>query len=419
MVLMRYLPKSANASTNCWTKKLMIDFWLAAGLLLLVALSFLLIPVLRVRRAQREEDRTALNVALYQERVAELQTQQSEGVLNAAQLDTGRAEAARELLADTEGVEKPRESRLGKPLPLLAAVLVPVLGLGLYLHYGAIDKVELTREFAQPPVSLADMTQRLERAAAAQPDSAEGLYFLGRAYMAQDRSADAAKVFERAVALAGRQPELLGQWAQAQYFANNKQWSPQLQALTDEALKLDPKEVTSLGLLGIAAFEGQRYQEAIDYWNRLLALLPEKDNSRAALQGGIDRAAEKLKEGGAAVAPTAKTAVMKVRVDLAADVKARALPTDSVFIFARAVSGPPAPLAAKRVTVADLPVTVELGDADAMMPQLKLSNFPEVQLVARISRAGQPTAGEWIGRSQPLASSTTATQQLTIDSPDK
>lgn len=397
----------------------MIDFWLAAGLLLLVALSFLLIPVLRVRRAQREEDRTALNVALYQERVAELQTQQSEGVLNAAQLDTGRAEAARELLADTEGVEKPRESRLGKPLPLLAAVLVPVLGLGLYLHYGAIDKVELTREFAQPPVSLADMTQRLERAAAAQPDSAEGLYFLGRAYMAQDRSADAAKVFERTVALAGRQPELLGQWAQAQYFANNKQWSPQLQALTDEALKLDPKEVTSLGLLGIAAFEVQRYQEAIDYWNRLLALLPEKDNSRSALQGGIDRAAEKLKEGGGAVAPIAKTAVMKVRVDLAADVKARALPTDSVFIFARAVSGPPAPLAAKRVTVADLPVTVELGDADAMMPQLKLSNFPEVQLVARISRAGQPTAGEWIGRSQPLASSTTATQQLTIDSPDQ
>ena len=396
----------------------MIDFWLAAGLLLLIALSFLLIPVLRGRRAQREEDRTALNVALYQERVAELQVQQDEGVLNAAQLDTGRAEAARELLADTEGVEKPRESRLGKPLPLLAAVLVPVLGLGLYMHFGASDKVELTREFSQPPVSMEDMTQRLERAAAAQPDSAEGLYFLGRAYMAQDRSADAAKVFERTVALAGRQPELLGQWAQAQYFADNKQWSPKVQALTDEALKLDPNEVTSLGLLGIAAFEGQRYQEAIDYWSRLLAQLPPQDNSRVALQGGIDRAAEKLKESGGTVA---QKAVMKVRVDLSAEVKAKALPTDSVFmfIFARAVNGPPAPLAAKRVTVDALPVTVELGDADAMMPQLKLSNFPEVQLVARISRAGQPTTGEWIGRSQPLASTTTALQQLTIDSPDK
>ncbi|WP_219406007.1 c-type cytochrome biogenesis protein CcmI [Pseudomonas sp. Colony2] len=397
----------------------MIDFWLAAGLLLLIALSFLLIPVLRGRRAQREEDRTALNVALYQERVAELQTQQTEGVLDAAQLDSGRAEAARELLADTEGVEKPRESRLGKPLPVLAAFLVPVLGVALYLHYGASDKVELTREFSQPPVSMEDMTRRLERAAAAQPDSPEGLYFLGRAYMAQDRSADAAKIFERTVALAGRQPELLGQWAQAQYFADNKQWSPKVQALTDEALKLDPKEVTSLGLLGIAAFEGQRYQEAIDYWNRLLAQLPPDDNSRAALQGGIDRAAEKLKESGGSVAPVKAEKQMQVRVDLAADVKAKALPTDSVFIFARAVKGPPAPLAAKRVTVADLPITVELGDSDAMMPQLKLSNFPEVQLVARISRAGVPTAGEWIGRSQPLASSTTALQQLTIDSPDQ
>ena len=118
----------------------MIDFWLAAGLLLLIALSFLLIPVLRGRRAQREEDRTALNVALYQERVAELQAQREEGVLTAEQFETGRAEAARELLADTEGVAPGRVSSLGKAIPLLAAVLVPVLGLSLYLHFGSSDK---------------------------------------------------------------------------------------------------------------------------------------------------------------------------------------------------------------------------------------------------------------------------------------
>lgn len=399
----------------------MIDFWLAAGLLLLVALSFLLIPVLRERRAQREEDRTALNVALYQERVAELQSQQAEGVLDAAQMDSGRAEAARELLADTEGVAPTRVSKLGKPLPLLAALLVPVLGLALYLHFGAADKVELTREFAQAPQSMEEMTRRLERAVAAQPDSAEGLYFLGRTYMAQERPADAAKMFERAANLAGRQPELLGQWAQAQYFADGKKWSDKIQALTDEALKADPKEVTSLGLLGIAAFEGERYQQAIDYWNRLLEQLPANDKSREALQGGIARATEKLEASGGKVAqaPVAKTALLKVSVDLASELKGKVQPGDSVFIFARAVSGPPAPLAAKRLTVADLPVTVELGDADAMMPQLKLSNFPEVQLVARVSRAGQPTAGEWVGRSGPLASSTTAPQKLTIDSPDK
>ncbi|MCY1393391.1 cytochrome c-type biogenesis protein CcmI [compost metagenome] len=402
----------------------MIDFWLAAGLLLLVALSFLLIPVLRVRRAQQEEDRTALNVALYQERVAELQAEQEEGVLNSAQMDSGRAEAARELLADTEGGEPARVSRLGKPLPILAAVLVPVLGLALYLHFGASDKVELAREFAQAPKSMEEMTQRLERAVAAQPDSAEGLYFLGRTYMAQDRPGDAAKMFERTLALAGRQPELLGQLAQAQYFANGKQWTPEIQALTDEALKADAKEVTSLGLLGIAAFEGERYQQAIDYWQRLLEVLPADDASRPALEGGIKRASEKLLASGAKVqsnpAVASKGGVrLKVRVELGAELKAKVKPDDSVFIFARASSGPPMPLAAKRLTVADLPVEVELSDADAMMPQMKLSNFPEVQLVARISRSGQPTKGEWVGRSKPLANTTTAQQHLTIDSPEQ
>lgn len=397
----------------------MTEFWLPAGLLLLVALSFLLVPVLRGRRAQQEEDRTALNVALYQERVAELQVQGDAGVLSAEQLQRGRDEAARELLADTDNAEPGRSARLGKTLPLLAAVLVPVMALGLYLHFGASDKVELTREFAQAPQSVQEMTTRLERAVEAQPDSAEGLYFLGRAYMAQERAADAAKIFERAASVAGRQPELLGQWAQALYFSNGKQWTAQLQALTDEALKGDPKEVTSLGLLGIAAFEGERYQQAIDYWNRLLAQLPEGDASRAALLGGIERATERLKAGaGKPAAAEPAGARLTVRVELAPALKDKVKPHDSVFIFARASSGPPMPLAARRVTVADLPIEVQLSDSDAMMPNMKLSSFPEVQLVARISRAGQPTKGEWIGRGNPLASSTVVPQHLTIDSPD-
>jgi len=395
----------------------MTEFWLSAGLLLLAALGFLLIPILRGRSRQQEEDRTALNVALYQERVAELAAQQAAGVLDATQLANGRDEAARELLADTEGAEAPRQGHLGKVLPLLAAVLVPAMALGLYLHFGAADKVELTQEFAAAPKSMEEMTTRLERAVQAQPDSAEGLYFLGRAYMAEQRPADAAKAYERAVALAGRQPELLGQWAQAQYFAANKQWSPQVQALTDEALKADPNEVTSLGLRGIAAFEGERYQEAIDYWKRLLAQLPEGDASRAALQGGIDRAAERLGSTGAKPS-VAVAARLKVRVELAAALKDKVKPDDTVFIFARASNGPPMPLAAKRVTVAQLPLEVELSDADAMMPQMKLSDFAEVQLVARVSRAGQPTHGEWIGQGAPLANTTQALQHLTIDSPD-
>lgn len=395
----------------------MTEFWLSAGLLLLAALSFLLIPILRGHRRQQEQDRTALNVALYQERIDALAAQQASGVLDDLQLNQGRDEAARELLADTEGAEPARQRQLGKALPLLAAVLVPLLALGLYLHFGAADKVALTQEFAQAPKSMEEMTARLERVVQAQPDSAEAVYFLGRAYMAEQRPAEAARTFERAVAMAGRQPELLGQWAQALYFAADKRWSAQLQALTDEALKADPNEVTSLGLRGVAAFEGERYQEAIAYWKRLLAQLPQGDASRAALQGGIDRAAERLGTQTAQV-PAPAAVRLKVRVELAPALRDKVKAQDTVFIFARASSGPPMPLAAKRVTVAQLPIEVELSDADAMMAQMKLSDFAEVQLVARVSKDGQPTRGEWVGQSAPLPNTTQAQQRLIIDSPD-
>ncbi|TLX59344.1 c-type cytochrome biogenesis protein CcmI [Stutzerimonas nosocomialis] len=404
----------------------MIDFWIGAGLLLMAALLFLLLPIMRGRRAQTEEDRTSLNVALYQERLDELAAQHAAGTLTSEQLEAGRAEAARELLSDTEGGEAHRVSRLGRGAPLVAALLVPLMGYGLYLHWGASDKVELARQFAQQAGSIEEVTQRLERAVEAQPESAEGWYFLGRAYMAQERAADAAVAFERAANLAGRQPELLGQWAQALYFAGDKQWTEQLQALTDEALKADPDEVTSLGLLGIAAYEEGRFAQAIAFWERLVSVLGEQDPSRAAIEGGIARARAEL--GESAPEPTAPgqaesaaAVEVKVSVRLSAELADEVRPNDSVFVFARAVSGPPMPLAVKRLSVADLPAEVTLADVDAMMPQLKLSNFEQVQLVARISRDGDATRGEWFGQSDALdlAASAERPVQLTIDTPER
>tara|TARA_Y100001951_G_scaffold75661_1_gene62686 strand:+ start:15226 stop:16437 length:1212 start_codon:yes stop_codon:yes gene_type:complete len=397
----------------------MIDFWLPAGLLLLTALAFLLIPVLRIRKLQAEEDRTALNVTLYQERLQELESQRQAGVLDDAQLEAGRAEAARELLDDTEGVQR-RSSVLGGKIPLFAALLVPVLGVGLYLHWGAIDELAQTRLLAaQQPQSIEEMTARLEQAVKEQPQSAEAWYFLGRTYMAQERAGDAAKAFEQAVNLAGRAPELLGQWAQALYFAEGKQWSERLQALTDEALKGDPQEVTSLGLLGIAAYESQRYADAVRYWERLVAVLPEQDPSRAAIVGGIERAREQMGDAGqasAAAEPGAKVHALEVSVSLSPEVQKNVQPDDAVFVFARALSGPPMPLAVKRLKVSDLPARISLSDVDAMMPELKISRFDQVQLVARVSRAGNATQGEWTGQVGPVANTARETQTLLIDS---
>lgn len=402
----------------------MMDFWIGAGVLLLAGLAFLLIPLLRGRRAQAEEDRTALNVALYQERLDELTAQLRAGTLTEEQLELGRADAARELLDDTEGGDTQRTARLGRILPILAAVLVPAIGLGLYLQLGAIDKVELAREFGEQPGSIEEMTARLERAVQAQPDSSEAWYFLARTYMSLERPGDAAAAYARVVDLVGREPDLLGQLAQALYFARDRQWNNELQALTDEALKADPHEVTSLGLLGIAAYEEGRYGDAIDFWERLVATLPAEDPSRETIRGGIERAREQLGDAApaASAAPEAvqSEAALEVAVRLGPELADKVQPGDSVFVFARAVSGPPMPLAVKRLSVADLPATVSLGDADAMTPQLRLSNFEQVRLFARVSRSGDATRGEWLGASDAIQLSVDGeTTELVIDQTDQ
>ncbi|UCJ15173.1 c-type cytochrome biogenesis protein CcmI [Pseudomonas sp. MM211] len=398
----------------------MIEFWLSAGLLCLVAVSFLLIPLLRGRKVQAEEDRTALNVTLYQERLRELEQQHQAGTLDSARLQTARDEAARELLADTEGSGQVKVGRLGRTVPLIAAVLIPLLGVLLYAQWGAIGEVERARTFTGEPRSIEEMTARLEQAVQSNPESPEGWYFLGRSYMAQERPADAARAFEQAVKVAGREPELLGQWAQALYFAGDKQWTAQLDSLTGEALQADPEEVTSLGLLGIAAYEEHRFQDAIGYWERLVAILPEGDPSRQAIAGGISRARQEIdpQAGAGAAAQTQEIGSLQVRVELADALRDKVQPGDTVFVFARAASGPPMPLAVKRLSVADLPAQVSLSDSDAMMPELKLSAFDQVQLVARISRAGDAKSGEWIGQGQPLSSTTQTVQRLIIDSAD-
>jgi cytochrome c-type biogenesis protein CcmH len=75
-----------------------------------------------------------------------------------------------------------------------------------------------------------------------------------------------------------------------------------------------------------------------------------------------------------------------------------------VFIFARAVQGPPLPLAVKRVRVRDLPLEFALDDSMAMAPGMNLSAHPRVVVGARISKSGQPTAqaGDLQGLSAPV-----------------
>ncbi len=64
------------------------------------------------------------------------------------------------------------------------------------------------------------------------------------------------------------------------------------------------------------------------------------------------------------------------------------MPTDTVFIFARAVDGPPMPVAVLQRPVSDLPMEFILNDSLSMTASSKLSNFEQVTVTARISRSG-------------------------------
>jgi cytochrome c-type biogenesis protein CcmH len=91
-------------------------------------------------------------------------------------------------------------------------------------------------------------------------------------------------------------------------------------------------------------------------------------------------------------------------VSLVPGLAAKGAPTDTRFVFARAVEGPPMPVAIVRATKQDLPFSFRLDDSNSPMPARKLSEAGDVVIVARVSKSGEamPKSGDLQGMSQPL-----------------
>lgn len=108
---------------------------------------------------------------------------------------------------------------------------------------------------------------------------------------------------------------------------------------------------------------------------------------------------------------------LRVQVALAPGLEGRLPPSTPVFIYAKAASGPPMPLAVQRATLADLPLRARLDDSMAMMPAMQLSNFPQVIVGARVSPSGQamPRPGDLQGETGPVASDSAAPIGVEID----
>lgn len=158
-------------------------------------------------------------------------------------------------------------------------------------------------------------------------------------------------------------------------------------------------------------FQAGDFSAAIEHWQRLLDHLPADAPDARVIREGIAMARSRLGQpaGGASPAATPPESVavaggtrLQVSVSVADGLLLN--PQDTVFVFARAVQGPPMPLAVVRFAASELPRQVELNDSMAMAPGLKLSGFERVSVIARVSRSGVVTEqpGDLEGGGEPI-----------------
>ncbi|MEK7349343.1 MAG: hypothetical protein AAB177_00605, partial [Nitrospirota bacterium] len=133
------------------------------------------------------------------------------------------------------------------------------------------------------------------------------------------------------------------------------------------------------------------------------------EEARSQLGGGQSMMSG-LTEPAASARPTGQASgqprVIKGTVAMAPSLAGKGSPTDTLFVFAREMNGPPMPVSIVRATRKDLPFTFQLDDSTSPMPSRKLSNAGPVVIVARLSKSGQamPQDGDLEGVSQPIQS---------------
>ena len=290
-----------------------------------------------------------------------------------------------------------------KSILMLLLVALPVLALGLYLHWGSSEQLSLyyqqqhnkqaVDKTLQQLGSPQQVIEQLEMQLQAHPD-AKGWYLLGRLYMSQSLFPQAVEAFAKANQLKPNDTQTLLQYAEAQFLAQHN-LSTQAKALIEKVLAQQPDNAEAANILAIAAYQQGDYQQAIDRWEHLLTRFPAESDDGKKLLEAIARAQAALKE----MPQQAVKIQIPVRVELAKGLLKQMDLNDTVFIYAQAAQGPKMPLAIIRKQVKDLPLTVTLDETMAMLPEMTLDTFKEVRIMARVSQSGQalPQPGDWVG----------------------
>ncbi|SRR6266581_1272328 len=413
----------------------MIIFWVLAGLMVAFALWFALRPLFRGgSRAHPAAEKLAM-IGNFEQQLNELDADLTNGTLAPETYEQRRMELEKRLLKETAGgsaTPAPSASRGARRfvVPVAIGLLAPLLAVGVYFLAGKPQVVDTKAPAAESangaahpttPEQVQAMVARLAARLEKNPQDADGWAMLGRSYTMLRRFDDGVAAFAKAAALQPGDAQLLADYADTAAMAQGKRFDGKPSELIERALKVDPNNMKALALAGSAAFDAGAYAQAVAFWQQLLQHVPPESEIAGTLtaqiadarQRGALKAPSPVAEAGAGKSVQATAgrdesaavhagATVKGRVRLIAELADKASPTDTVFVIARAVDGPPMPLAVLKRQVKDLPLDFTLDDTMALSPETKLSQFKEVDVAARISKSGNATTQKGDLLSQPV-----------------
>ncbi len=388
----------------------MLVFFLIAVVLTLVVLALLLPSLARQRQQSEIVDRRQVNVSIAKAQLAELEQKLVDGELPSKDFDDERLRLEKDLAADLEAAPVEHLDR-GRWMIWPVSVVLPVLAGALYLTVGTPDAIDPANRVpvanqsqqttGQAAPDLNEVVRRIEEQLVEEPENATGWFMLGRARMALGQFQPAIDDFRKSYSLDNSNPEVMVRLAGALATDQGGSLIGEPETLLSAALELQPENPQALWLFGIAQSEAGEFAAAIESWNKVKPAIAGDVQTQRELQQLIDDAQRSLtaqaKDTTASVESAGSSATpadagLTISVSLKEGVAGELPPGAVVYVYARASTGPPMPLAVARKTLGDIPFTVVLTDADAMMPQMKLSAFDQVDVGARISLDGTAIA---------------------------
>ena len=402
-----------------------IVFLLLVGALIVIALLFILPPLWR-KHADLDIDLDQRNVKIAQQRLAELKENLGSGGLSQTQYDEQLADLEQALSDDLDIQSKvSSESIQSRWIIYVLVIALPLLAGTLYWTLGNYQAVSHSAEMAidTDAIKMAEINKMVNGLAEKlknNPGDAQGWLMLGRSYDVLEQHAQAIEAFAHAYQLLGDQAEILLLYADALGYVNDRSLIGKPSELIFKALALEPDNMKALWLGGMAKAQEGDAVTATRLWKKLESLLPPDSEYQQEIQGLLAKLASEspdaLAQSEAEPVAAVSSAAITVQVSLAPELIKSAAATDTVFVYAQALSGPKMPLAIVRKLVSDLPITVSLNDTMAMMPTMKLSNFSEVKLLARVSKSGNAMsqAGDLIGAINQVLLTDKNTQHIMI-----